>query len=429
MRSCHTRLVNGMHVASEHMTGVETVSLGIFLPRGSRHEPERSGGITHFIEHMLFKGTAARSARGIAEATDAVGGVLDAYTAKEETCFSFKVRNKHLETMLDILADMMQNPAFTAGELDRERMVILEEIKMEEDNPEDLVHEKNIQEIWAGHPMGAPILGTHSSVQALSREEIVDFHQRQFRNAGMVVTAAGSIDHDWLCDAIAARFPGSEPIPEASPAAAAVPVPIASQRFVSREHLEQVNFCISFDAPAYPDEARETLYLLSSVLGGSMSSRLFQKIREEHGLAYTIGSFANTYSDCGLLTIYGGCSPDRFETVVALVLGEIAALRDHGVPSDELARAREQLIGNTLMGLETTGSRSAVLARELMLRGRLFDLEETVARMEAVDGDRVLGLARHIFRDARMGLTAVGRLSGHEPMHSYGLDAPLIGTA
>jgi len=417
---------NGIHVSCERMPAVETVTLGIWLPRGSRHEPRDLGGMFHFIEHTLFKGTPSRNARAIAEATDAVGGVLDAYTAKEETCYSFKVRAKHLSTMFEILADMLHNPLFDEEELARERSVILEEIKMEEDNPEDVAYEHNLGALWPEHPIGRPILGRAEDVACFDRARTAAFHQGFYREQGLVVSAAGNCDHDEIAALVERWFPGRRAIPVGDPDALSTPVAQASQTFLARRHFEQVNFCLSFPALAYTDPDRDALYLLNTALGGAASSRLFQRIREERGLAYSIGSYTNLFSDCGALTIYGGCSPENLETVIELALAEVVDLAEHGLDNDEFARAREQLIGSTLMGLETTGSRAGVMARELMLTGTRFDLAETVAALEAVSRTRVRDLAEQIFRDESLTLTAVGRLPASGPRQPFTLRKPAV---
>ncbi|MDJ0841710.1 MAG: pitrilysin family protein [Acidobacteriota bacterium] len=414
-------LANGMRVATEWMPAVETVSLGFWLPRGSRHEDPVTNGMFHFIEHTLFKGTSTRGARDIAEAVDSVGGVLDAYTAKEETCYSFKVREKHLPVMLDILADMLQHPLFDPEELTRERRVVLEEIKMEEDNPEDLAYERSLQNLWTGHPIGRPILGTVETVAAFDHDAAAAFHRRFYHSGGLVVSAAGKVDHDQLCDELTQRFPIRDALAPAPSEAAEKPAAQGFQVYLPRPHLEQVNFCLNFEAEAYTHPDRDALYLLNTLLGGSMSSRLFQRIREENGLAYSVGSFTSLFSDCGMFTIYGGCSPENFEKVLTLAFQVVAELLEKGIPQAELARAREQLIGNTLMGLETTGSRASSMARDLMLLDRPFDLVEAIAALEAVDLPRVTRAAEDLFTRKTMGLFAVGRLPGDAPEKPWSL--------
>ncbi|CAM2066105.1 Insulinase family protein [Sulfidibacter corallicola] len=402
-----TKLENGMSVVTQAVDHVQTVSLGIWLARGSRHETPAENGLCHFIEHTLFKGTPTRSARGIAEAMDGIGGILDAYTAKEETCYSVKVRGIHLNATLELLADMLQNPLFEPDELDLERRVILEEIKMGEDDPEDRVFERSLRHFWEGHPLGQPILGSPETVCGFSREDVADFHRNHYLPENMIVAAAGLLDHDRLCDQLQRLFPGGEP--SSRTMRQDVPVPKPFQMFLPDNSLEQVTFCINFAGLSQTDSRRHALGVLSTLLGGGMSSRLFQKIREERGLAYSIGAFTSNYSDCGYFSMCGGCSPRNFAEVVDLCLAEILALKRFGIGVEELNRAKEQMIGSLLMSLESTYNRASALARHMLHVGHVYDESRSVAAIEAVTREDVDALVGEFLTDASLGLGATGQ--------------------
>ncbi len=413
-------LRNRMRVVSERLSHVETVFLGVWLNRGSRSEAPRENGMFHFIEHMLFKGTAARSARRIAEEIEGVGGVLDAYTGKEETSYSARVRAKHLPLALEILADMLCAPKFDPAELDRERQVILEEMKMEEDNPEDLAYERGVQAFWRDHPLGAPILGVPKNIRRFDRAETAAFHRRFYTPENMLVVAVGNVDHDDLCRRLEALFPNREPEGGEEPAWTA-PKPAPSQRYLVNDALEQVNFCVNFAGVSVGDPRRDAMMALASLLGGGMSSRLFQSVREERGLAYSVGAFANAFSDSGMVTVYGGCSPDRFDEVMEVSLDEIAALASRGATAQELGRAKEQLIGSLAISLEGVYSRASATARQMLYFDRPLDAAESIRELESVSLDEVNALAGELFDNRAMGVFAVGDLKAEAPARPWRL--------
>lgn len=421
MSKAYSLLDNGMRVVTETVDHVQTVSLGVWLNRGSRHEKPADNGLFHFIEHTLFKGTGQRNARQIAETMDGLGGYLDAFTSKEETCFSFKVRAKHLDTALELLVDMLQAPRFDPDDLDRERQVILEEIKMEEDNPEDLAYERNLAAFWQGNGLGNPILGTPDNVRGFCPDYVARFHRGVYVPGNLLVSAAGAVDHEALCAKLAAAFPACSTddsllLPDN------VPVPHGFQTYYSMRGFEQINFCMNFPGVGYGDSRRPALNLLSTLLGGGMSSRLFQKVREDRGLVYAIGSFVNAWRDCGALTIYGACGGESFETVMCLCLEELALLKREGVTVHELTRAKEQLEGHLVMGLESTSARASALARTMILRDALFDERKILAEIEAVRPEDVHALAHALLDDAAMGLTAIGALDGDAPATPWRLE-------
>ena len=416
MNKQHTTLENEIELVTEVLPHVETVFLGVWLTKGARFERPTQNGMFHFIEHVLFKGTPSHSAKGIAEAIEGVGGYLDAYTGKEETCFSLKVRAKHLDSTLTILADMLINPLFDEKELDKERQVILEEIKMEEDNPEDVIYEKSTHHFWKDHSMGHPILGSPENVKQFRQREVASFHREFYANSNMVIAAAGRLNHEALAQRILELFPDRQTkrtpqwiLPKSKPTHRAF------QRYFPDQGLEQVNFCLNFPGVALADPRRTGLQLLTTLIGGGMSSRLFQKVREERGLAYTIGAFSPSYSDCGHWTIYGGCSPEHFEQIMSLCIDELKSILQNGVSIEEWNRSKEQVISSLVMGLESTTTRASILARYLIYKNKLFDTEDDIEEIETCQPEEALALARDLFTDQSLGLGALGPLHSTEP--------------
>ena len=352
---------NGLVVITEPMEHVHSVSVGIWLRSGSRREPADLNGISHFIEHMVFKGTNRRSAEDIAREVDSVGGMLDAFTSKEMVCFNSKVLDEHLSKVFDVIADMVLEPKFAQDEIEREKAVILEEIRMTQDNPEDLVHELFTQNFWYPHPIGKPILGTPETVGAFSRDTLRSWFQERYAPNNMVITAAGHLSHAQLLDLVAERFadrPAGKPwTPESAPVAA----PHITAR--TKHELEQVHLCLGVSALPMTDRRRFGVSVLNNILGGGMSSRLFQNIRERKGLAYSIFSELNSYRDAGVLSVYAGTSLETLGQLVRCVLDEFRRMKDVPPPEEELRRAKDHLKGATLLALEGTGQRMNSLAR------------------------------------------------------------------
>jgi predicted Zn-dependent peptidase len=313
-------LPNGLIVLTERMEHLRSVAMGVWIKSGSRCEPAETNGISHFVEHMLFKGTRSRTAQHIAREMDSIGGNLDAFTGKETICFNVKSLADHVPIALDVLSDLVLNPVFADGDIERERGVILEEIKIDEDNPDVLVHELFTQSFWKDHPLGWPILGTTETVGKLDQKSLFDYHGDRFHGGNMVFSAAGNLDHDQFTEAVAAKFSalaGGATLHELS-------APEASARIVLRNKrsLEQVQICLGVPAPPITDDNRYATLILNTVLGGGMSSRLFQTIREERGMAYSIYSDLSPYRDTGTLCVYAGTSAGKALEVVDLILGE-----------------------------------------------------------------------------------------------------------
>ncbi len=412
-----TTLPNGLVVVTESMPNVRSVSAGIWIRSGSRNETPELNGISHFLEHMLFKGTSRRTAEAIAREVDSVGGMVDAFTAKEMTCFNTRVLDEHLETVFDVLSDMVLDPQFPADEIDRERSVILEEIRMVEDNPEDLVHEMFTQNLWGQHPLGRPILGNSRTVGNFNRETLRSAFRRCYAPNHIVITAAGNISHQRLLDLIVPRFGGSKPAQNGH--AEIPPAPAAALATRSKSELEQVHICIGMPACSMTDPRRYALSLLNNLLGSGMSSRLFQNIREKQGLAYAIFSETNHYSDSGMLSIYAGTSLETAERLIASVVAELRKLKETPVPADELRRCKANLKGGTLLSLESTGSRMSDLARQFLYFGNYTSPEDRIAAMEAVTSEEIQSLARQIFQPSTASAAVLGNLNGFrlQPKH------------
>jgi predicted Zn-dependent peptidase len=390
--------------------------MGVWIKSGSRCEPAETNGISHFVEHMLFKGTRSRSAQVIAREMDAIGGNLDAFTGKETICFNVKSLSDHVPVALDILADLVLNPVFAQSDIERERGVILEEIKIDEDNPDVLVQELFTQSFWKGHPLGWPILGTTETVGRLSQSELFDYHGGRFHGGNMVFSAAGLLDHDEFVAAVAEKFSPlllGAPLTELS-----APDPSARIVLRNKKALEQVQICMGVPAPPITDENRYSALVLNTVLGGGMSSRLFQTIREERGMVYSIYSDLSPYRDTGTLCVYAGTSANKTLEVVNLVLAEFRNLKETRLPEEELKRAKDQLKGNILLGLESSNSRMANLARQEMYFHKFFTVDELIANIDAVDSAKVQVMAQRLFNPEHIAVTLLGRLNGIKLTHN-----------
>jgi predicted Zn-dependent peptidase len=405
-------LANGLVVITEPMEYFHSVSVGIWLRTGSRREPAEWNGISHFIEHMVFKGTRRRSAEDIAREVDRVGGMLDAFTSKEMVCFNTRVLAEHLPKAFDVLADMVLEPRFADEDIAREKLVVLEEIRMTQDNPEDLVHELFTQNFWSPHSLGKPILGTPETVSAFTRDTLGDWFSRCYAPNNLVITAAGHLTHSQLVDLVAERFsklaPLRDHLTETTPRAA------SHITLRTKHELEQVHICIG--VPAFPltDQRRFAASILNNVLGGGMSSRLFQNIRERLGLAYAIFSELNSYRDAGMLSVYAGTSLETTEQLIECVLEEFRQLKERPLDEEELRRAKDHLKGATLLALEGTGSRMNSLARYHIYFDRHFTAPELIAMLESVTSEEVQEIAREFFQPGLLAASVVGALDGFQ---------------
>jgi predicted Zn-dependent peptidase len=405
-----TRLPNGLLVLTEAIPHVRSVSMGVWIDSGSRDESLDHNGISHFVEHMVFKGTTSRSAQQFAREADSIGGNLDAFTGKESICFNIKVLDEHVNAALDLLSDLVLHPTFTPEDIAREQGVILEEIKMDEDNPDYLVHETFTQNFWKGHSLGRPILGTVKTVASFNRQIVLDYYAGRFTPRNMVFSAAGHLDHDTFVAQVAEHF--SSLAASSETPLAHVPAPAAYPHITlkRKKSLEQVQLCLGVPAPPVNSPQRYSVYLLNAMLGGGMSSRLFQTVREDRGLAYSIYSETNPFRDTGCLAVYAGTSAEKVAEVLQLTLAEFRRLKEDTVAEAELKRAKDQLKSNIVLGLETSSSRMANLARQELYFGRFFSVDDIVGEVDAVTAADIQALARQLFRPEAVALTVLGNL-------------------
>jgi predicted Zn-dependent peptidase len=402
-----SRLDNGIRVLSEEIPHVQSVAVGIWVENGSRYEEAARNGISHYIEHLLFKGTERRTAAEIAEEIDAVGGVLNAFTGKEYTCYYAKVLSEHLPLAFDLLADIFLNSRFPPDEIERERGVILQEIAQVADTPDEHIHDLFKLHFWRDHPLAWPICGTTETVSQLTREDLLEFMAARYRPDQIIVAAAGDLRHDAFVARAAAAFAGVTG--RVAPSDGAPP---RSHRglAVHERGLEQVHICFGVPAVAQVDPRRYAASVLDIALGGGMSSRLFQEVRERRGRAYTIHSFLASYRDAGYLGVYAATNRDWVAEVVEVIVAEMRRLGRTGLMPGELARAKNQLKGNLLLGLETTNSRMSRLATNEIYYGREVPVEEVAREIDAVTNDGVTELAARWLASDAVALTLLGDL-------------------
>lgn len=404
------KLPNGLTIITEQMQHIRSASIGVWLQTGSRDEDAEWNGISHFIEHMVFKGTKHRTAEEIARQVDSIGGNMDAFTAKECICFNVKVLDEHVPTALDILSDLVLNPVFATTDIVRERGVILEEIKMDEDNPDYLVHEIFTQNFWKDHPLGKPILGTKDTVKRFERDTVLDAYTHRFAPGNIIVSAAGNLDHDRFVELVTGHFEHMRAMNNGFHSSA--PKTVSRITLRNKKALEQVQLCIGVPAHPIAHERRHAGYILNTLLGGGMSSRLFQNIRERQGLAYSIYSDLNPYRDTGCLAVYAGTSLASASKVVQSVVSEFRRLKNEPVSEEELRRSKAQLKGSLMLSLESSTSRMSNLARQEMYFDRFYDLDELIARIEAVTTEDLTVLANEFFKTESVAVTALGNLNG-----------------
>jgi predicted Zn-dependent peptidase len=392
------------------MEHVRSVAIGVWLDCGSRHESPDEGGISHFTEHMVFKGSENRSAEDIAFAIDGIGGHLDAFTTKETVAFTAKVLDEHVPVAIEVIGDMVLHPVFDANELEKEKGVVLEELKMDEDSPDYLIHDIFASSFWSGQALGRPIIGTKPLIEGFSRAGLHRFHQRAFQPDRLLITAAGSLRHDDVVEQVARQFgslTGRSRMPAAEP-------PRATPSIVlhDKPSLEQAH--ISMGVPTHAMAAPERFigYILSTILGGGVSSRLFLKIREQAGLAYAVYSDQSLYADTGCMTVYAGTSVEATPEVIALVMAEFRDLKRNAVSAGELRRAKDHLKGSLTLSLESTSSRMSNLARQEKYFRKWISLEEVHAGIEAVTAEQVQTLANSWFQQDSIALAVLGGLNG-----------------
>jgi len=403
-----TVLDNGIRVVSEEINHVRSVSIGVWIQSGSCFEDPATNGTAHFIEHMLFKGTDRRSAFDIASEIDSVGGVMNAFTGKEWTSFYIKVPDYHLSLAIDLLADILQKSRFQADEIIKEQSVVLQEIGMVEDSPDDYIHDFFEAVFWNGHPLGLSILGTRDRVKGLNRENLITFFNTRYKTNTLVLAATGHLKHHILADMVNSAF-GSM---ERGTAETVIHQPeVTARTAVLQKDLEQIHMVIGTLAPSAISPKRYPVFLLNAVLGGSMSSRLFQEIREKRGLAYSIHSYLAPYMDTGLLGIYAGISEDRIRVVVDLIGDALKRMCDENLTAKEMHAAKELIKGNFLLGMESTDNRMMRLAKNELCFGKYIPPEEVINCVDNVESEDVRELACELFRPDILSIVATGKVS------------------
>ncbi|HLC18619.1 MAG TPA: pitrilysin family protein [Thermodesulfobacteriota bacterium] len=398
-------LASGIKLITEQMPEAESASIGVWVTTGSRNEPVDLGGVSHFIEHMLFKGTRTRTAHDISKEIERVGGVLNAFTGREYTCFYVKVLNKDIPRAADILSDIFMNSVFSVRELGREKKVVLQEIKMVEDTPDDIIHDLFAERFFGGHPLGRSILGTTESIDKLTRKSVLDYFGTHYRTNRVFITAAGGLSHRGFTRLIRETFGSIKPdshVPEVTTPSHEPGV------WLMEKDLGQVHLCLGVPVPPQSHPDRYKIYLLNTILGSGMSSRLFQKIREKKGLAYSVYSYLNLYRDSGSIVVYAGSSKESFPQVVSLVMREFSLLRKD-VTASELEDAKSHLKGSMLLGLETSDNRMAKLARDEVYFGEVVPTKEIVREIDRVTVDDIKEMARKVLSPDKVTLVALGK--------------------
>lgn len=406
-------LDNGIRLITEEIPFVKSVSLGIWVEVGSRDEQDSEAGLSHFLEHMLFKGTTRRSAQQIAQEIDSLGGELNAFTSRETTAFYAKVTDEYVARAVDLLSDLFRHSIFKPVEIEREKRVVLEEIKMVEDDPEDLIHDLHTANVWRGNSISRPILGNVKTVRSISRRKILEYMKQKYRPERIVISAAGRLNRRALFKQVNRLFGGfghrsrlpvlSERPPEQR---------LNGKRVLTRQKkLEQAHICIGLPGLPLTHRDRYGAFALNTLLGGGMSSRLFQEIREKRGLVYAIYSQMAGFKDAGMLTIYAATSPKSVHKVVRLTLEELRRIREEGIRNEELRRAVNQMKGNIMFGLESTNNRMGRLARDEIYFGRLFTLEETMNEIAKISKKQIQRLSHQLLDTGNLSLTVLGRVS------------------
>jgi predicted Zn-dependent peptidase len=404
-------LANGIRVVSETLPKSRSVSIGVWVKVGSRHEPPELGGVSHFIEHMFFKGTVRRSAKDIAIEMDSLGGEMNAFTSQETTTFYAKVVDEHLPTVIDILADILLGSRFDPADMEKERKVILEEIKSVEDTPDDYIHELFTSTVWPDNSLGRPILGIPETIKTLSHQSIISYIESYYLPREIVISVAGNFEHSRLIELLNTSFGKlsrtGAPKKDVTPGFNRATV-------VKKKQLEQVQICLGCGGLKYAHEDRFVLMALNTVLGNSMSSRLFQEIREQNALAYSIYSYITSYRDTGLLTIYAGTDPSNALEVVRLVTRELKKIKDEGITQAEGLRVKNQIKGSLVLSLESSNSHMSRLARQEIYFGKYHSMDDIIKSVEAVALDQVQQLAQQLFVPENLSLTILGPLSKAE---------------
>jgi predicted Zn-dependent peptidase len=402
------QLNNGVRIVTEKIPGVRSVAIGIWIRTGSRHEDDNNNGISHFIEHLMFKGTKKRTAADIAESLDSVGGQLNAFTTKEFTCYYAKILDEHLELAIDVLTDMLFNSKFDDLAIEKERGVIEEEIRMYEDTPDELVHDLFVKTVWSGHPLGRPILGSIETLEKMTRNDIIEYMENNYQPDRIVIAVAGNIDHLAVQNQLKPIFENmnnKKPSIKINPPANT----LYNATNIYRK-TGQVQICLGTAGIANSDDRLYSVSIINNVMGGGLSSRLVQSIREERGLAYSVFSYHSAFSDTGLFTFYAGTSPKKYDEVIKLLLLEIKRIATEGITQKELDRTKEQIKGNLYLGLESVSSRMSRLGRNEISLNKLVPPEEVAAKISAVTLEEIFKTAQFLFGENKFSLSTIGPL-------------------
>jgi predicted Zn-dependent peptidase len=400
-------LPDGIRVITERMPHVRSVAVGIWVETGSRHEAAGRDGVSHLIEHLVFKGTATRTAEEIAITMDSVGGQMDAFTTKEHTCFYVQVLDEHLPLAVDMLTDILLRPLFNADELEREKSVVLQEIKMVEDTPDDVIHDIFAEQVWRGPPLGRPILGTRASVDAFSRDAVLGHFHEEYTPPRIVIAVAGNVTHDRVVELFGGGFDG---FARTSTLRTTTPPRLTPGVNMVSKQLEQVHLVMGFPGLHHSAPERYALFLLNDVIGGSMSSRLFQEVRERQGLVYSIHSGVQAFADTGTMYVYAATDAPNFSKVLKSTLKELRDLKKNGITADELKRAKDHLKGSLMLSLESTSSRMNRLAKHELHLGSFLTLDQMIASIDSVRLEDVQALIGQILDEERLALTTLGPL-------------------
>ena len=409
-----TTLDNNTHILVENVPHVRSVAVGFWVDVGSRHEGGENNGVSHFIEHLLFKGTEKRTAKEIAEALDAVGGQLNAFTTKEYTCYYARVLDEHLDLAIDLLSDMLFNSKFAQEEIDRERNVIVEEIKMYEDSPDELVHDIFAGSMWRGHALGRPIIGTEDVIDKITRDDILEFYHNNYRPGNLVLTVAGNIDQEQATDKLRRIVENrSGQVPERP---VIIPAPVHDVVCRNKD-TEQVHLCVGAQGVSLENDKYYAFQLLNTVLGGGVSSRLFQEIREQRGLVYSVYSYHSSYHDTGLFCIYAGLSKQNVDEALDLIFKQVKDIRLKSVTAVELQRAKDQIKGNLLLSLESVSTRMSRLGKSQLYLGRVIPPDEVIEELNKVSLVDIQELAAEMLTPDKFSMATIGPWNDNGLMH------------
>lgn len=411
-----TILDNGLRIVTEYIPYVKSVSIGIWVEAGSRNENLENNGISHFIEHMLFKGTKNRSAKEIAESIDNIGGQINAFTSKECTCYYVKVLDNHIDIAIDVLADMFFNSLFDEEEIIKEKSVIYEEIKMYEDSPEDLVHDLLSQTIFNGNPLSYPILGSRESLEKMKRNDILAYYENYYVPSNTVISIVGNFDFDETIEMIKkyfSKWESKKRIIEKYDTP--VIYPNISKK---KKDIEQLHFCLGTEGVPQGKDDLYALLILNNIFGGSMSSRLFQDIREDKGLVYSIYSYPSSYKDIGIFTIYAALNPDFFVDVIDIIMEDISIIKRNYLTEDEIYKSKEQLKGNYILGLESTSSRMTSIGKSELLFGKIVSPQEIIAKIDRVELKDIVRVVNKVFDNNKYNIAYVGNFHNEKEIDS-----------